>query len=57
MKDRRTVLAGITALGLELLVRLDKSVRATHRKQLSHLGWERLRTLGELLRVSRSQVT
>ena len=51
------MLAGITALGLELLVRLDKSVRATHRKQLSHLGWERLRTLGELLRVSRSQVT
>jgi len=44
-------------VGLELLVRLDKSVRAAHRKQLGHLGGERLRTLAELLRASRSQVT
>jgi len=55
-KDRRTVMARITPGGLELLGRLDEPVQATHRKQLGHLGRERLRDLGELLRSSRSQV-
>ena len=55
-KDRRTVMARITPEGLELLGRLDEPVEATHRKQLGHLGRERLRDLGELLRSSRSQV-
>ena len=55
-KDRRTVMARITPHGLKLLSRLDEPVRAGHRKQLGHLGRERLRTLTELLRVARSQL-
>ena len=55
-KDRRTVMARITPQGLKLLARLDEPVRAAHRKQLGHLGRERLRALTELLCVSRSQV-
>jgi DNA-binding MarR family transcriptional regulator len=53
-KDRRTVIAGITPEGLKLLSRLDEPVQAAHRKQLGHLGRERLRTLTELLALSRS---
>ncbi len=55
-KDRRTVVARITPDGLKLLARLDEPVEAAHRKQLGHLGRERLRTLTELLRLARSQV-
>ena len=55
-KDRRTVMARITPDGLKLLSRLDEPVQAAHRKQLGHLGRERLRTLTELLSISRSQV-
>ena len=54
--DRRTVMARITTEGLKLLGRLDEPVQTAHRKQLGHLGRERLRALAELLRVSRSQV-
>src|SRR6266403_964877 len=55
-KDRRMVVARITPQGLKLLARLDEPVEAAHRKQLGHLGRERLRALTELLYVSRSQV-
>src|SRR6267154_6042417 len=55
-KDRRTVMARITPDGLKLLTRLDEPVQSAHRKQLGHLGRERLRSLTDLLRVSRSQV-
>jgi DNA-binding MarR family transcriptional regulator len=55
-KDRRTVMARITSDGLKLVTRLDEPVQSAHRKQLGHLGRERLRTLTELLRESRSQV-
>jgi DNA-binding MarR family transcriptional regulator len=55
-KDRRTVMTRITPGGLKLLVRLDEPVQAAHRKQLGHLGRERLRALAELLADSRSQV-
>src|SRR6202140_3766891 len=55
-KDRRMVMAGIAPEGLKLLARLDEPVQAAHRKQLGHLGRERLRGLTELLGVSRSQV-
>jgi DNA-binding MarR family transcriptional regulator len=55
-KDRRTVMARITPEGLKLLARLDEPVQAAHRQQLGHLGQDRLRTLTELLRVSRGQV-
>ena len=54
-KDRRTVMARITPNGVKLLTRLDEPVQACHRKQLRHLGRERLRTLTELLRVAREQ--
>src|ERR1700682_6287572 len=55
-RDRRMVMARITPEGLKLLARLDKPVQTAHRKQLGHLGRERLRALTELLCVSRSQV-
>jgi DNA-binding MarR family transcriptional regulator len=55
-KDRRTVMVRIAPGGLEVLTRLDEPVISEHRKQLGHLGQERLRTLGELLQDSRSQV-
>ena len=51
--DRRTVMVRITPEGLRLLTRLDKPVRATHRKQLGPLGQKRLRALTELLRIAR----
>ena len=54
-KDRRTVRTRITPEGLKLLGRLDEPVQTAHRKQLGHLGQERLRTLGELLSLARSQ--
>jgi DNA-binding MarR family transcriptional regulator len=54
--DRRTVMARITPDGLKLLARLDEPVLSTHRKQLGHLGRNRLRALTELLAVSRGQV-
>src|SRR5580698_10591185 len=55
-KDRRMVMARITSDGLKMLARLDEPVQAVHRKQLAHLGRERLQALTELLYVSRSQV-
>src|SRR5580698_4367702 len=55
-KDRRTVMARITPEGLKLLGRLDDPVQAGHRRQLGHLGQERLRALTSLLQAARSQV-
>jgi DNA-binding MarR family transcriptional regulator len=55
-RDRRTVMARITPEGLKVLARLDEPVQTAHRKQLGHLGRERLQELAELLRASRSQV-
>jgi len=54
-KDRRTVMTRITAEGLQLLGRLDEPVQSLHRRQLGHLGRERLRMLTELLREMRSR--
>jgi DNA-binding MarR family transcriptional regulator len=56
-KDRRTVMARITPEGLKLLGRLDEPVQTAHRKQLGHLGRERLRTLSDLLSLSRSHAS
>ena len=56
-KDRRMVMARITPDGLTLLARLDEAVQDAHRKQLGHLGRERLRALTELLHVSRTRVS
>ena len=52
-RDRRMVLARISPLGLEVLSRLDGPIEEAHRRQLGHLGCERLRELGELLEVCR----
>lgn len=54
-KDRRLVLARITPEGLKLLGRLDEPMQEGHRKQLGHLGRERLKTLCELLRAARRE--
>jgi len=53
-KDRRMVMARITPQGFKLLARLDEPVEETHRKQLEHLGSERLRALAELLLAART---
>ena len=55
-RDRRMVLARITTQGLRLADRLDEPVQKVHRKQLGHLGKDRLRTLGELLAAARVKV-
>ena len=52
-KDRRAVLTRITPAGLSLVARLDRPVRETHRRQLGHLGPERLRAMSELLSACR----
>jgi DNA-binding MarR family transcriptional regulator len=54
-KDRRMVLARITPEGLKMLGRLDGPMQEGHRKQLGHLGRERLKALCELLRVARRE--
>jgi DNA-binding MarR family transcriptional regulator len=56
-RDRRMVTARITPHGLKLLGRLDEPVQEAHRKQLGHLGRERLRALTELLQASRPKVS
>jgi DNA-binding MarR family transcriptional regulator len=56
-EDRRMVVARITPDGLRLLARLDKPVEEGHRKQLGHLGRERLGALTELLHAARMAVT
>jgi DNA-binding MarR family transcriptional regulator len=55
-EDRRTVRVRIAPEGLQVLGRLDEPVLTVHRRQLGHLGRERLRALSELLLDSRSQV-
>jgi DNA-binding MarR family transcriptional regulator len=55
-KDRRTVIGKITADGLRLLDRLDEPIQEAHRKQLGHLGKNRLGWLTELLAAARANV-
>ena len=56
-RDRRMVMARITPQGLKLLGRLDEPVQETHRKQLGHLGRERLRKLTALLHTAQAKVS
>ena len=56
-QDRRMVIVRIAPEGLRLLQRLDEPVREAHRRQLGHLGPGRLRTLANLLRISRTSVS
>lgn len=55
-RDRRMVLARITPAGLKLADRLDEPVQQIHRRQLGHLGKDRLQALGELLTAARARV-
>lgn len=52
--DRRVVTTRITPAGLELLARLDAPVAEFHRRQLGHLGAEKLRALIDLLSETRA---
>lgn len=54
-KDRRMVLTRITPAGLKLLAELDEPVQQAHREQLGRMGRERLKTLSELLELSRKR--
>jgi DNA-binding MarR family transcriptional regulator len=54
-EDRRMVLTRITPDGLDLLERTDEPVREIHRRQLGHLGKERLQMLRNLLRACRGE--
>jgi DNA-binding MarR family transcriptional regulator len=54
-KDRRVVLARITSEGLKMLARLDEPVEEMHRRQLGHLGKDRLQALAELLATARAK--
>jgi len=53
-KDRRLVMARITPHGLRALANLDEPVRQSHRKQLGHLGKDKLEALAELLHEARA---
>ena len=56
-RDRRMVMARITPQGLKLLGRLDEPVQEAHRKQLGHLGRERLRALTALLHAAQANLS
>ncbi len=53
-RDRRVYRNVITPAGLDLLASLDEPLVSVHRKQLGHLGQEKLRTLIHLLEEARS---
>ena len=55
-RDRRVVMAKITPEGLKSVSRLDEPIQETHRRQLGHLGRERLRMLTELLQAAAAKV-
>jgi DNA-binding MarR family transcriptional regulator len=55
-RDRRSITVRITEAGKELLARLDEPVSELHKRQLSHLGRERLHALIELLEGAREQL-
>jgi len=54
-KDRRVVVTVITAQGLKQLAQLDEPMQALHRRQLAHLGKERLHSLAALLELARAK--
>jgi DNA-binding MarR family transcriptional regulator len=56
IKDRRTVIGKLTTEGLKLLARRDEPIQEAHRKQLGHLGRNRLWALTELLAAARANV-
>ena len=56
-KDRRVVRVRITPAGEKLLAELDPLIRDAHRKQLGHLGEEKLKQLIALLEEARHSTT
>jgi DNA-binding MarR family transcriptional regulator len=52
-QDRRVITVRITPQGLRILARLDKPIEEFHRRQLGHLGPERLKRLIVLLNAAR----
>ena len=52
-QDRRFITVRITDEGLRLLAELDGPVAECHRRQIGHLGQERLAALGNLLDAAR----
>ena len=52
-QDRRYITVKITQAGLDLLESLDEPIAECHRRQIGHLGEERLASLGKLLDVAR----
>lgn len=52
-QDRRFITVRITEEGLRLLASLDEPVAECHRRQIGHLGRERLAALGKLLDITR----
>ena len=55
-RDRRQVTTRVTPEGLKLVDRMDEPVQKIHRKQLGHLGKDRLRALSDLLAAARARV-
>src|SRR5947207_13493031 len=53
-KDRRVVRSMITQDGLRLLKKLDTPVADLHRRQLGHMGEEKLAALSQLLEEARA---
>jgi DNA-binding MarR family transcriptional regulator len=54
-KDRRVVCTRITDAGIQLLDNLNPQVQAAHRRQLSHMGREKLKQLIALLEEARER--
>jgi len=53
--DRRVVKTRITSSGLELLKRLDPTVRELHKRQFAHIPAARVKTLADLLDEIRAE--
>jgi DNA-binding MarR family transcriptional regulator len=54
-KDRRVVMVRITPEGLRILAQLDEPIEALDRRQLKHIGEQRLRMLINLLELAREK--
>ena len=56
-RDRRVVRTCITEAGLKLLESLEEAVHESHRRQLGHLGAEKLNQLISLLEEAREKLS
>ena len=54
-KDRRAVTVRITANGIRLITGLDQPIAILHRRQLSHMGQQRIHQLIRLLEDARQR--